>query len=52
MTCTKITASNQYKAVKDLEGIPKNTMHTVIDKHGKKHTDINKVFEKSFFKNI
>ena len=32
---------NLFKTVKELEGIPKKTIHAVIDKQDKKLTDIN-----------
>ena len=31
--------------VKDLEGTPKKTIHTIIDKQGKKQTNINEVLK-------
>ena len=34
---------NLFKSVKELEGIPKKSIPTIIDKHGKKQTDINLV---------
>ena len=36
---------NLFKTVKDLEGAPKKTIHTIIDKQGKKQTNINKVLK-------
>ena len=36
---------NLFKTVKELERIPQNTMHIVIDKYGNKHTNINKVLK-------
>ena len=32
---------NVCKTIKELAGIPKNTMHIVIDKHGNKYKNIN-----------
>ena len=34
---------NLFETVTELEGIPKNTFHTVIDKQGNKHKNIAKV---------
>ena len=36
---------NLFKTVKELEGIPKKTIHAVIHKQGKKLTDINSVLK-------
>ena len=36
---------NLFKTVKGFEGIPKKTIHAVIDKQGKKLTDINSVLK-------
>ena len=36
---------NLFKTVKELEGIPKKTIHAVFDKQGKKLTDINSVLK-------
>ena len=34
-----------FKTVEELEGIPKKTIHAVIEKQGKKLTDINSVLK-------
>ena len=41
----KNNSYNLFKTVKDLEGAPKKTIHTIIDKQGKKQTNINKVLK-------
>ena len=37
---------NLFKSVKELEGIPQKTIHTVTDKQGKKLTNINSILKR------
>ena len=41
----KNNSYNLFKTVKDLEGAPKKTIHTIIDKQGKKQTNITEVLK-------